>query len=360
MNIIQQYIISKIHLNTLCILFCLMIVIAGFEKLGYLEKLAQHITQRAQNRRRLSVMLVLLCFFLSMLVTNDVALILFVPFTISLYTDTKNEATSFVLIMETIAANLGSMATPIGNPQNLYLYQRYNMNIITFIKTIGPYSILSLILLLALTGLYKRKKTDFLSTEDLLSDRKISFSLPSDNNSKNNMTKTITYTILFILSLLSVFAIVPYYITFIIVIISILLSDRKLFRLVNYGLLQKFVLLFLIVGNIAEIPVIYSLLSKIIKGHELLCGIAFSQIMSNVPTAVMLSSFTENGAALMLGTNLGGLGTLIASMASVITYEFYGKLKGCSRKNYLCSFTLWNLLFLIAMLCFYHIIKKFC
>lgn len=359
MEYIERFILDKIHLNTLCILFCLMAVIAGFEKLGYLEKMAHFITDKAGNRRKLSVMLVMLCFFSSMLITNDVALILFVPFTISLYASSTGAAIIFVLIMETIAANLGSMVTPIGNPQNLYLYQHYDMDLLTFAKTIGPYSLISFVLLYVFTKFYKAKDQDFLPQSEILDSKKISLSLPGNETLKGFKTKTVLYSILFILSILSVFSIVPYYITFFVVVIVIGVSDRKIYRRVNFALLQKFVVLFLIVGNVAEIPAIYELLSKIINGREVFCGIAFSQIMSNVPTAVMLSSFTENGADLMLGVDIGGLGTLVASMASVITYEFYGKLQAADKTKYLISFTLWNLLFMIILLGFYFGLKMF-
>lgn len=350
MEYIERFILDKIHLNTLCILFCLMAVIAGFEKLGYLEKLAHIITAKAQNRRRLSIMMVMLCFFSSMFITNDVALILFVPFTISLYTSSSSAAIVFVLVMETIAANLGSMVTPIGNPQNLYLYQHYDMSLLTFVKTVGPYSLLSFVLLYGFVGFYKLKNKDFLPVEEKLDSEKISMTLPCEDQPKVFVAKTIAYSILFVLSILSVFSILPYYITFFAVLLVVGIADRKLFRRINFGLLQKFVILFLIVGNIAEIPAIYKLLSKIINGRELLCGVAFSQIMSNVPTAVMLSSFTKNGTELMLGVDIGGLGTLIASMASVITYEFYGKMQAANKGKYMMIFTLWNLIFLIFML----------
>lgn len=356
MEYIERFIINKIHLNTLCILFCLMAVIAGFEKLGYLEKLAHFLSKKAGNIRKLSVILVMLCFFSSMLVTNDVALILFVPFTISLYVSCSSEAMIFVLVLETIAANLGSMVTPIGNPQNLYLYQHYKMNLLTFVKTVGPYSLLAFIVLYIFTRYYKIKNEDFLPMTRQLDDKKISLSLPNNDNQKMSSLKTVIYTVLFILSILSVFSIIPYYTTFFIVLMAIVVTDRKILRLVNFGLLKKFVILFLIVGNVAEIPAIYSLLSKVINGRELLCSIAFSQIMSNVPTAVMLSSFTDNGTALMLGTDIGGLGTLIASMASVITYEFYGKLQTANKGKYMFTFTIWNLVFLILMLGLYYLI----
>jgi len=355
MEYIQRFVLDKIHLNTLCILFCLMAVIAGFEKLGYLEKLAHFITKKAGNRRNLSVLLILLCFFSSMLVTNDVALILFVPFTLSLYADCSNAAVIFVLVLETIAANLGSMVTPIGNPQNLFLYQHYEMTLGDFVKTVGPYSLLSFVLLYVISRFYKAGDKDFLPASEQLADKKISMTLPHQESPKSYTIKTIAYSILFILSILSVFSIIKYYITFFIVLLVIAATDRKIFRLVNFGLLKKFVILFLIVGNVAEIPAIYELLSKVIKGHEMICGVIFSQIMSNVPTAVMLSSFTDNGTGLLLGTDIGGLGTLIASMASVITYEFYGKLQAANKSHYLLVFTVWNLIFLALMLALYFI-----
>lgn len=346
-NFLYEYIIAQIDFGTLAVLFCLMAVVAGFHKLGYFDKAAGMLVQRAGNLRLLMMVLVMAAFFVSMLVTNDVGLIIMVPFTIqTLHTIGRNDKLIKVAVLETIAANLGSMLTPIGNPQNVYLYQYYKMKPYEFFCAISPFALVSALLLLLILFMDKDGKTSVEIGK-----------LPVKAGEIGKCKKTILYLLLFFICLLAVMDIIPYLMMLVLVGVGIAAGDYRLFRKVNYSLLGKFVILFVLVGNVAKIPLIRENLYTLVSGNEFLMGIGLSQILSNVPTAVMLSKFTENGLKLLLGVNIGGLGTLIASMASMITLEYYGKAQAAKKRRYIAVFTGYNLLFLLLLCGLYLVIK---
>ncbi|MBQ8281201.1 MAG: citrate transporter [Lachnospiraceae bacterium] len=347
MDILKKYIFEQINFETLAILFSLMLVVAGFTKLGYIDMLAEKIIDNAKNRRSLILLMVMACFFISMLVTNDVALILMVPFAIGVLSKSgKSDCLIFVVVMQTIAANLGSMLTPIGNPQNVYLYQYYEMNLQQFFGAVFPYALASFVLIFIIVIVQKGGS----ETVEISDGEKTDFVFKP--------LKTTVYTVCLVLCVLSVLNVVNIFITLAVVTILVLACDYKLIKEVNYGLLVKFIFLFILVGNLAGIPVIKDNLSSITQGNEFACGVIFSQFLSNVPAAIMLSRFTVNGTALLEGVNVGGLGTLIASMASMISYEFYGKVTGADRKKYVKYFTIYNVIFLIVMLLVRLVIVK--
>lgn len=342
-DFIYRHTIEHINFSTLAILFCLMAVVEGFQKLGYIDLVAGFVTKKAKSIKLLTMYLCISCFILSMFVTNDVALIIIVPFTINIINKLKISKGKIIeiIVLETIAANMGSMATPVGNPQNLYLYGEYNMNLLSFYKTIGIYSVVAFCLLIIIINLISKKdnvsNNSAIEARDVIFDRLIIF-------------KTIIYLLLFIISVLSVLGVIKYYIAFVIVVISVLILDKDIIKKINFGLLFKFIVLFLIVGNIADISFISKALSSLVKGNEFVLGIVLSQFVSNVPAAIMLSEFTTNGYELMLAVDIGGLGTLIASMASVISMDFYMKCDDANKKEYIIKFTLYNILFLVVMI----------
>lgn len=342
MEWVSTYILQHIDFGTLAILFCLMGVVAGFQMLGYIDDIARVITMKAKNLRMLLVTLTMVCFFLSMLVTNDVALIIMVPFAIQvLHRVGQEDKLIQLVVLQTIAANLGSMATPIGNPQNVYLYQYYQLDLVTFVKGLFPYVLVSAILLVFILWLDK----DGTRAVVLLDEE----NKHQDFGKWEKGMKTIVYIILFVICLLTVLDVICWPIMLAIVGIGIGLCEYRLFKEINYGLLGKFVVLFLIVGNIAAIPWIREYLQSIVSGNEFILGILFSQFMSNVPAAIMMSKFTEQGMNLLLGVNVGGLGTLIASMASIISLEFFSKAMPDQKKKYVMKFTGYNLIFLVVL-----------
>ncbi|MCH5268288.1 MAG: citrate transporter [Lachnospiraceae bacterium] len=343
-----KYFIDKIDFGTLAILFCLMGVVAGFDKLGYFDRIASKLVHRANNVRLLMLSVIMSAFFLSMLVTNDVGLIIIVPFTIQvLHTVGRDDKLIKVVVLETIAANLGSMLTPVGNPQNVYLYQYYHMNIWAFFRQVMPYAFLSVVLLSILI------LSDTQGKNPIVVGKMGGFKRGKSVKKKGCLT--LLYIILFAVCLLTVMDVLHYGFMLIIVTIGLLVSDYRLFRAVNYALLGKFILLFVVVGNLAEIPWIGNHLQTLVLGNEFFVGIGLSQCLSNVPTAVILSKFADNGMELLTGVNVGGLGTLIASMASVISLEYYNKTQTAQKRKYITWFTAYNILFLL-ILCLLHMI----
>ena len=292
--------IGYIDFRTLAILFCLMTVMAGLQKLGIFRRVAKILLQHTHNVIALAEILVLLCFFFSMLITNDVALITFVPFTFTVLRLSGEEAVRKlavpVVVLQTIAANLGSMLTPIGNPQNLYLYGKIQMSPIAFIKLMLPYSTVSLFLLLICTvvaakhsGIAVRDVAGALQAEDA-----------GQETAGWRRHLSVFYLVLFLLCLLTVAHVIPYPVTLGIVVLGVGILDRTTIGKVDYSLL--------------------------------------------------LSGFTENVEALIVGTNLGGLGTLIASMASLISYKQVASQIPGEKKRYFGWFTVVNVGFLLLLL----------
>jgi len=331
--------LSYINFPVLVLLFCLMVVVAGFRRAGVFFLLQKALVKYIKTEKMMIFSLCMICFFASSLITNDVALITFVPFTLVLLKNQKTSSVIFAVVMETISANLGSLVTPIGNPQNLYIYTHYNVNIVDFFKTTLPLGIACLLMILAC--LIFRKNSPLNESADT-------------NNSTPDKKSVIVFLLLFILCILSVLNIVSCYITLVIVFLCILFKDRSLLKEADYILLLTFVFFFVFAGNIARIPAVYSFISKMMSGREILMSALISQAVSNVPAAAMLSAFTEDFRALLLGTNIGGLGTLIASMASLISYRFIAKEKNVNKKKFMLTFTVYNVVMLIVLLLIFH------
>lgn len=332
--------LGYIDWRVLGILLSLMIVMAGFQKTGLFDDIGIKLLERTKNTAQLVGVLVFLCFFSSMFITNDVALLTFVPFAVlTLQKCHQERLMVLVLILQTIAANLGSMLTPIGNPQNLYLYNLAGMKMGEFILLMLPYTaVAGVLLLIVLFVLSARKRK--ISMEDC------SFTY---EKSGGNRKKNLVYLILFVLSLLVVARVLPYYMVLPTVLIVVFFMDRDVLGKVDYCLLLTFISFFIFTGNMGNIPVVRDTLQSLVAGRELGIGILASQFISNVPAALLLSGFTQDYRALLLGVNLGGLGTLIASMASLISYKMYAHNYNKTKGIYLLWFTVANLLFLAVL-----------
>lgn len=308
-------------------LFCLMAAVSGFRSVGIFEKATALLLNKAGNLRRLGVIFTLICFFSSMFFTNDVALLTFVPLTIIVYNSINDEKSKILtIVLETAAANLGSMLTPFGNPQNLFIYDEYHLSICDFLKTMFPSGMFSLGMLLLLNLLIPKKMCTAFTEENTLINKK----------------KLTAYLILFIICLLTVFRVIPDIWCFGITIIAMLVLDIRLFAKIDYGLIGTFVCFFIFVGNIARIDAVSIFFSRILNEREIIVSVVLSQVISNVPAAVMLSGFTDNGTQLLLGVNLGGLGTVIASLASLISFQFYRKSEKAQSGCYMIIFTAVN------------------
>ncbi|RHV14071.1 citrate transporter [Clostridium sp. OM05-9] len=373
--------ISYIDFRTLAILFCLMSIVAGLRNIDVFDKLAERLLSKVHGIGGVTVILVCLCFFMSMFITNDVSLITFVPFAIiimkKLNPDTDSKWMLKVIVMQTIAANLGSMLTPLGNPQNLYLYGKAGIGIAEFLKIMLPYTVCAFALLMAWIGLAsmvrKRKlshdgKTEIKqnkgldSVEDKASTKRQKDSLSASGSKWEKkdaewIEKFTAYLILFVISLLAVSHILPYGVPFALVFLYLLLRDRKILTQVDYSLLCIFIALFIFIGNLGRIPAFSQLLSDILTGREVVTSVIASQVMSNVPAAILLSGFTDHIRELVIGTNLGGLGTLIASMASLISFKYVAKEDRSFRGRYFLEFTVANVIFLFIMMILYCLLS---
>lgn len=345
---------SYIDFRVLALLFCLMAVVRGFSSIGVFTRLGTKLLTHVHSLRMLSALFIFLCFFFSMLITNDVALITFVPFTILVLSMAEQKKFLIpVIVLETIAANLGSMLTPLGNPQNLYLYTISGLSIGAFVRIMLPYSFVSAILLLIFI-LFLPKDT--VSTATAANTANSTNTVTASNTSnviceavktrKNSRILFAFYLILFLLCLLTVLHILPYQILFFLVLTGFLLLDYRVLKDVDYFLLLTFLCFFIFIGNMKQISLVHELISELLVHHEVLMGIGASQIISNVPAVILLSGFTDDYSALLIGVNLGGLGTLIASLASLISFKFYANSNGSDTRRFLGIFTLYNVIFL--------------
>ena len=250
----------------------------------------------------------------------------------------KQGSVIFCVVMETISANLGSLLTPIGNPQNLYLYTTYSISIGEFFKTTLPLGAVCFLMICACFLFLKKSILDSPKSELHTTLSKKSFWI---------------FLALFVICILSVLDIISCYITLIAVSLCTFFIDKTLFKKADYILLLTFVCFFVFSGNIARIPEVYSFISQIIQKNEIVATSAICQIISNVPAAAMLSSFTENGKALIIGTNIGGLGTLIASMASLISYRYISREQEINKSKYVITFSIYNFVMLFVLLLIY-------
>lgn len=322
-----------VDMRTLGLLWMLMGVMAAYQSIGLFAWLGRVMSKALGNTRALELTLVLLCFWGSMLITNDAALLTFVPFTTALLTMTgQQKRILFVVVMQTIAANLGSMLLPVGNPQNIYIYSKSGASLGEFVGVIAPYAGISLVLLLIFVLV---RKSEPITLGEL----------PENQTAPGK--KAVAYdSLLFLLCLLAVFRVLDVKVGFCLVLLGLLVQNRRLIGKVDYALLLTFVGFFIFVGNMGRIPGFSALVSRVLTGQELLVGILSSQVISNVPATLLLYDFTPNWQPLLLGVNIGGLGTLIASMASLISYK---QVPAGQKGRYLLQFTLWNLVFLVVL-----------
>ena len=324
-------------LRTLALLYCLMVVVAGLRQAGLFEYLAGVLCLRAKSVRALGAVLVCLCFFSSMLITNDVALLTFVPFAVVVLglAGRPRELTR-VVVLQAVAANLGSMLTPVGNPQNLYLYGHYGFSFGAFLGLTLPVWALSLLLLLLLCLSLPRHRLDAAPQERRPLDRR----------------GLLLHGALFLLCLAAVLRLLPWPVMLGAVLLVLLILDRKLLLRADFLLLLTFAAFFVFSGNLARLEAVDRLLRGLLEGRVYLVSLLTSQVVSNVPAALLLSGFTEEGRALVLGVDVGGLGTPIASLASLIALKLYSRSEGARTGRFLMEFTAVNVLLLVLLSAF--------
>ena len=354
-----------IDVRVLALLFCLMLIVKGFQDMGLFALLVRKVFGYIKNTRALALVMMLACFLCSMLITNDVALITFVPFAIMALHLCHQECLMIrVVVLQTLAANLGSMMTPIGSPQNLYLFSVSGMSLGTFVLTVLPLWVLSLVMLLGGTFVVIPKEPIVVSLTVKPSDEtqkqraleKVTDEEWISNIAGLNRVHLFVYFGLFLLNLLvvlHVFHWVPA--TLLTVVGVLLLHKQQLLKQVDYALLFTFVGFFIFVGNIGRISLVSTLVEQLVSGREILIGAVFSQFFSNVPAAILLSGFTDDFQGLLIGTNIGGMGTLIASMASLISYKIYANEERANKRKYIRTFTAANIVMFAVLLAFSHL-----
>ncbi|HIZ55494.1 MAG TPA: citrate transporter [Firmicutes bacterium] len=333
--------ISYIDWDTLALLFSLMAVMKGLQKANFFVCLANLLLKKIVTTRTMLFILVFLPFIFSMVITNDVALIAFVPFGLTILQIAGQERLMVPqVVLQTIAANLGSMLTPMGNPQNLYLYNRSGIEFGEFCGLMLPYVLAAAVCLVLAIVLIKPVRISGISLSAELGSPKA----------------LLCYSTGFVLCLLGVFKVLSPVVIAAVTILVLLFTDRKLLASIDYSLLGTFFAFFIFVGNVAGIEGFQNFLASVLKGRVVVVSILASQIISNVPACLLLSGFTSQWESLIIGCNLGGLGTLIASMASLISYKMVVKEYPEQRKRYFRWFTLLNICFLIFLFLLYSLI----
>ena len=329
----RQY-LQYFDYKTLTCLFCTLAVVCALKNIRFFYMLAHKVVELFKNARMSVLALTYITFIGSMLIANDMALLTFLPLGfLVLSTTGKEKYMAFTFIMQNIAANLGGMLTPFGNPQNLYLYTKFNIPTGEFMGIMAIPFLVSILLITLCCFIFVKPEPLEITEEKI----------------KLNPSRTVIYLILFALSIVIVFRVIPYWIGLIVIPAVLLIMDRRALKMVDYPLLLTFVFFFIFSGNMARIDVIRELFSGLLEKNTLLVSVISCQFISNVPSAILLSQFTDNYRELLLGVNIGGAGTLIASLASLITFREYIKHNPKRAGYYIGLFSAFNFGFLIIL-----------
>lgn len=320
--------------KTLSCLFLTLAVVCALRNIKFFTILARRLVNLAGNLRSLFLLLIVITFIGSMIIANDMALITFLPLGFFALSVTKQEKyMAYLFVLQNISANLGGMLTPFGNPQNLYLYSYFNIPTGEFCSIMLPSFLLAVLLLVVAC----------------IPIKPIKFSLKEEFPEKLNIKKTILYIVLFLVSILIVFRVIHFGLGLIVIPIILFFTDRDSLKMVDYALLGTFFFFFIFAGNLSRLDAVNLLISSLLEKDTLIVSVVSCQFISNVPSAILLSRFTNDYAALLLGVNIGGTGTLIASLASLITFSEFKLLHPEQTKKYLCIFTVANIIFLVIL-----------
>ena len=323
--------------KTLACLFSVLAVVCALKNIRFFTILARKIVSLTGNLRTAVIALVYITFIGSMLIANDMALLTFLPLGYFVLNATGQERhMAPVFILQNIAANLGGMLTPFGNPQNLYIYSYFNIPTLEFMGILLPTFLMAVLMITVCCLFFPAEKITLTDSYEV----------------KLNPRRTVFYLCLFAVSIIMVFRVIPYQLGLITVLIGLLFSDRRALRMVDYPLLLTFVCFFIFAGNMSRIPMIREMLTALMEKNPLIVSALSCQVISNVPSAILLSHFTGDYANLLLGVNIGGAGTLIASLASLITFREYTSHNPNKSGHYIKLFSLFNFSFLIILLVF--------
>lgn len=337
--------LEYINFQVLFILFSLMLTIKALEELRFLDKFAIAILNKCNNSRSVSAILILLCFFSSMFVTNDVALLTFVPLTLVVSRKTQMPMME-TIILQTIAANIGSSLTPMGNPQNLFIYSHYGIKPMPFFSTVLFMAVLGICSLYILIKRMQNRELKVVLTPMPIDDWK----------------KPTVWGLVLAIIIASIFGVISYQSAFVVTLMTVSILNVKLFIKIDYLLLLTFICFFIFIGNISSSNTLQAFASASLKDTTSVyfSSIFLSQLISNVPASILLAEFTADWKPLLLGVNIGGLGTIVASLASVISYKLFIQAKPTESKKYLIKFSIYNFSFLAFLtLIQYFILKLF-
>lgn len=333
---------SFLDARVLILLFCLMVSVGGLQKAGVFTALARRMLEGRRTVRFASVMLVALAFFASMFVTNDVALITFVPFAVMLLVAAgEGRRLPLVVVLQTVAANLGSMVTPFGNPQNLFLYSHFGLGLAQFAATMAPFAVASC----AGLGIWAA----------CAPARPMEVTLPLERRPVD-VRLAVVFALLFAVSLAAVVRIAPIWMCLLAVVAVASISARDVLRGIDWGLLATFVCFFVFVGNVGSVPAVRGLLEGMMAVSPFAVSLLASQVISNVPAAVLLAPFTESWQGLLLGVDIGGLGTPVASLASLIALRLYSHSPQADMRRFMVLFFLVNAVFLAGNCCLFALL----
>lgn len=335
--------IGYFDFKTLSCLFSVLAVVCALKNINFFYMLARKVVKRFKTVRWSVIALVYITFIGSMLIANDMALLTFLPLGYFVLSTTgQQKYMAFTFIMQNIAANLGGMLTPFGNPQNLYLYTKYEIPNLEFMQIMAPPFVLSIALLTLCCIVFTRQEALVIADELM----------------RLNKRRTAIYLVLFALAIIIVFRVIPYWVGLIVILVSLLILDPKALKMVDYPLLLTFVFFFIFAGNMARIDAIRTFFCALLEKNTLVFSVLSCQVISNVPSAILLSQFTGNYPDLLVGVNIGGVGTLISSLASLITFREYVKNNPGRTGYYIKQFSLFNFSFLIILVVFMSVWSK--
>ena len=307
---IDKEYLGYFDIDTLACITLLLLVIAGFSNIQFFEKVARWLVKKFKNTRSIIMCLIFITYVSALVNANDMSLLTFLPLAYIVLKYTNNlQYLAFTFIMQNIASNLGGMITPIGNPQNLYIYSFYNLNLLEFFKIMLIPTLIALVLIIAVCMFVKKVPLEF----------------KDDVETKFSVSKAIIYGVLFVMTILVVLGFVPWWISTIIIITTMCICDRKSFLLVDYTIPLTFVAFFIFSGNLSRIPAIINVMESFINEHTFITAYLSCQLISNVPTAVLLSKFTNNYSHLLVSVNVASLGIIFSSLSGVIALKEYMK-----------------------------------
>lgn len=320
-------------LRTVMALFCMLAAITALQRVRFFTAIATRVVRPLRSLRALVIALVAATGLASACFTNDVALLAFLPLAYQALESTGNRRhLAFTFVMMTVAANLGGMITPFGSPQNLYLHSFYEIPALRFVEIMLLPFLVSAALILALCCVVPNTRIDEPRVDVAFASRRI-----------------FLYLALFALTLLIVFRAVPLWLGLLVPAVLLAVDRRALVRL-DWGLLGTFAAFFVFAGNLARMPLVGEALGGLVRGDALLAGALSSQAISNVPAAILLSRFTDDYAGLLIGVNIGGVGTLIASLASLIAIAQFRRLEPLGTGRFIGLFSAVNFGLLAVLL----------